>query len=154
MSWASGSAARSNILLRLWYLPNALPFAFSAPPSRLRSSTKVTKDDVSPLTAQLVGTNQVAVRGEPNRAGDQLVVLVSNYPGWRLYVDGQPDTLRPVNDYLGAAMRPGEHTYTFVFRPTKHYVGLAVSVLTLAVMLGILLVESPLWLHARNQEAS
>jgi hypothetical protein len=137
----------------LWYLPDALPFAFSAPPARLRSATKVAREDVSPLTARLAGTNQVVVQGEPDHAGDQLVVLVSDYPGWRLYVDGQPDALRALNGYLGAAMRSGEHTYTFVFQPTRYYVGLAISLLTLAVMLGILLVESPLWPRVRNQEA-
>ncbi|MEJ2747151.1 MAG: hypothetical protein P8183_04430 [Anaerolineae bacterium] len=84
-------------------------------------------------------------KGKPADAGDQLVVLVSNYPGWRVLVDGQPATLQPVNDYLGAPMQTGEHTYTFVFRPMKHYLGLAISLLALATMLGLVLIESPLW---------
>lgn len=46
--------------------------------------------------------------------------------------------------------QPGEHTYTFVFRPTKYYVGLAISLLTAAVMVGILLVESPFWPRRRE----
>ena len=130
--------------LQLWHLPDALPFAFSAPPARLRSSP-VTNQDVSALTTRLDGPNRVVIEAESGDAGKQLVVLVSDYPGWRLYVDGQRATLQPANGYLGAIMRSGEHTYTFVFRPPKYYIGLAISALTLTIVLGILLVEAPLW---------
>lgn len=128
----------------LWYLPDALPFAFSTEVNLQLSSGSLTEENVSSLAARYVGTNQVVVHGEPGNDGDQLVVLVSDYPGWRLFVDGQPAEVQPVNNYLGATMREGAHTYSFIFRPTKHYIGLAISLLTLAAMLVILLMESPL----------
>ena len=120
-----------------------MAFAFRAQPDLLRSSP-VTNQDVSPLSAQFAGPNRVVIEAESDDTGEQLVVLVSDYPGWQLFVDGQRTMLQPLNGYLGAWMRPGEHTYTFVFRPLKYYIGLAISSLTLAVVLGILLVESPL----------
>lgn len=127
--------------VELWYLPDALPFAFTVPSARLQSSIKLTREEVSPLAARFAGTNQVIVHGEPGHADDRLVVLVSDYPGWRLYVDGQPVAQKPVNGYLGAVMPAGEHTYTFVFRPAQYYVGLGISLLTLVVMGGMLLID-------------
>ena len=94
-----------------------------------------------PLMARYVGVNQVEVRGETEQADDQLVVLVSDFPGWRLYMDGQPASLEPVNGYLGARMPAGEHTYSFIFRPTKFYIGLAISLLTIIGMGVVLLFE-------------
>ncbi len=137
----------------LWFLPDALPVAFSADPGLLLSSGSLKKETVSPLAVRYDGPNQIVVQGEPGQVGDQLVVLVSNYPGWRLFVDGQPAPLQPANDYLGAMMPGGEHTYTFVFRPSKHVIGLAISLLTLAAMLAILLVESPLGARLAGRRA-
>lgn len=136
----------------LWHLPDALPFAFHTDSARL--SVGVTGEGVTPLEARLAGPNQVVVWGETEETAEQLVVLVSDYPGWRLYVDGQSAPLRPVNGYLGATMRPGEHTYTFVFQPVKHFIGLGISLITLVVMLAILLTDSTLWSRVRNRQAS
>lgn len=115
----------------LWAIPDALPFAFSAPPALLQPYATLSPEAASPVTARWDGPNRVVVRGQPARAGDQLVVLVSHYPGWRLTVDDQPAPVVSANNYLGAAMPPGEHTYVFVFSPWQHWVGLGVSLLTL-----------------------
>ncbi len=113
----------------LWYLPDALPFAFSADPALLQPY------------ARLDGPNRVVVTGQPAHPNDRLVVLVSNYLGWRLLVDGQSATLTPINDYLGAVMLPGEHTYIFIFSPLKHYIGLTISPLALALTLGLIMTD-------------
>lgn len=134
----------------LWHLPDALPFAFHTDPGRL--SAGVAGEDVTPLEARLAGPNQVVVRGAAEEAADQLVVLVSDYPGWRLYVDGQPAPLRPVNGYLGARMRSGEHTYTFLFQPLKHSVGLGISLITLVGMIAFLIADSSFWSRVSNRE--
>lgn len=123
--------------VELWRLPDALPFAFGVQPALLQST--VTKEDVSPLTARLAGPNRVVVEGDDAGSGHQLVVLVSDYPGWRLLVDGRRAALQPANGYLGAMLRPGRHTYTFEFRPPKYYLGLAISAVTLLLMAGALL---------------
>ena len=119
----------------LWQLPDALPFAFSAQPRLLQPPETLAPDASLPLNVSLAGPNRVIVKGAPAREGDRLVVLVSNYPGWRLYVDGQPADVLPANNYLGAAMLPGEHTYTFAFQPTAYYVGLVISLLALSLAL-------------------
>ncbi|MGC1377439.1 MAG: hypothetical protein WA821_14500, partial [Anaerolineales bacterium] len=89
------------------------------------------------------GPNDVVVTGEPAREGDQLVVLVNDYPGWELQVDGKPAPYLPINDYLGAAMLPGRHTYHFVFRSLPFTIGLIISITTLLLMLGLVLKELP-----------
>ena len=129
----------------IWYVPDALPVAFSAPPDQLQTGAKLSKDMAVPLEVKYDGPNRVVASGEPARPDDQLVVLVSNYPGWELQVDGEPAPLMPANDYLGAAMLPGNHTYTFTFRPFPYYLGLTISAATLIITLGLLLRESRLW---------
>ena len=118
----------------LWYLPDALPFAFSAQPALLQPYAVLASQDAAPLQGRLDGPNRVVVRGQPALAGDQLVVLVSNYPGWQVFIDGKPAPLAPANHYLGTAMLPGEHNYVFEFRPILYYIGLGVSLLTFAVI--------------------
>lgn len=131
--------------VNLWFMPDALPFAFSVQPSHLQSGEPLDKEDVSPQGVRLDGPNRVIVSGEPAQPGDQLIVLVSDFPGWRVSVDGERAELVTVNDYLGAAMLPGAHTYEFSFRPSKHYIGMGISLVTLAAVLGILWADSPWW---------
>jgi hypothetical protein len=129
----------------IWYLPDALPTAFSAPPAQLQMGAKLSKEMAVPVDVKYDGPNRVVASGQPARPGDHLVVLVSNFPGWELLVDGKPAPLMPANDYLGAEMLPGYHIYTFNFRPFSYFLGLAISILTLLMALGLLLKESPLW---------
>ncbi len=136
----------------LWYLPGALPFAFSAPPARLQPFASLAPEDASPLRVSLDGPNRLVVSGEPAQPGDQLVVLVSHYPGWRVWMDGSAAQMSPANGYLGVAMLPGEHIYTFAFTPTKHYVGLGISVLTLVIVLGLLLADVRAWFSRPKAE--
>jgi hypothetical protein len=119
----------------LWRLPDALPFAFSAQPQVLQPPQTLHAASATPIDVSLDGPNRVVAKGVPAHPGDRLVVLVSHYPGWRLYVDGQPADLVATNGYLGAEMLPGEHTYAFVFQPVQFYAGLAISLLALLVSL-------------------
>ncbi|HLF28989.1 MAG TPA: hypothetical protein VJG32_21900 [Anaerolineae bacterium] len=129
----------------LWYLPDALPFAFSAPLDQLAPPAKLSAAAASPLDVSFDGPNRVIVKGAPAQASDHLVILVSDYPGWRLEVDGQAADVLPANGYLGAAMLPGEHTYTFAFQPMSHYAGLAISILAVILTAAwIVLAKSPL----------
>jgi len=130
---------------RVWYVPDALPVAFSVSKDVLAQSLKLPKEAISPLDMRYDGPNRVVVKGQPAHSGDQMVVLVSNFPGWELSVDGNPAPIVPVNDYLGATMLDGEHTYTFRFYPWTYPVGLSISAITLIVALGLILIESPLW---------
>ncbi len=125
----------------IWYLPNTLPTAFSAPAEHLQTGNKLPLEIAASLPVKYDGPNRVIVQGKPARPGDQLVVLVSNYPGWELLIDGQPAPLLPANEYLGAAMLPGEHTYTFNFRPMPYTIGLVISSVTLLWTVFLLLKE-------------
>jgi hypothetical protein len=81
---------------------------------------------------------------EPNRlevhttsSAPGILVLSENYfPGWRVYVDGQPAQLLRVNYNLRGVLLPqGEHAVSFVYRPWSVLIGVIVSLLTLAVLL-------------------
>jgi len=72
----------------------------------------------------------------------KLVVLVSDYPGWQLSVDGKPARAEAVNGYLGAALRDGLHTYTFEFRPRGYVAGIVVSLASLAAAAFLIVRES------------
>lgn len=132
----------------IWYLPDALPAAFSAPPEQVNADTKLPVEIAAPLSIRYDGPNRVIVQGAPTRPGDQLVALVSDYPGWELSVDGTPASLVAANGYLGSSMSPGEHTYTFEFKPKSYMIGLAVSTVTLLVLLILIVKELPIW-HKR-----
>ncbi len=119
--------------INLWRRDDALPFAFAADPDG-----PINWQTVAGQEARLDGPNRVVVTADVNTAGRQLVVLVSDYPGWQLWVDGERAAVAPLNGYLGAALRPGAHTYEFVFRPTSAYVGMAISGLALALCVGLL----------------
>jgi hypothetical protein len=130
--------------ISLLYYPDALPFAFTVPSNVLGTGQKL---DHPKTTAELVtynGPNRVQVVADPNDSSDLLVVLVSNFPGWKLRVDDKQASLIPVNDYLGAKTLPGKHTYTFVFDPPLYRIGLLISLVTILVVVAILLSESSL----------
>ena len=138
----------------VWYLPDALPAAFSAAPDQLQPGARLSKEMIAPAEVKYDGPNRVIASSQPAHPGDQLVVLVSNYPGWELLVDGKPAPLAPVNDYLGAAMLPGYHTYTFNFRPFPYFLGLTISAITLLLALGLMLKESLLWSRRKSTQPS
>jgi len=133
----------------LWEDPEALPFAFSAPRSLLESGRALTKNDVVALPARLAGPNRVVVEGAAER-DRALVALVSDYPGWKAFVDGTPAPMRSINGYLGAIMKPGAHLYTFVFQPPLHRAGALVSVATLLLACGLVAAD----LRARPRPAT
>jgi hypothetical protein len=112
--------------VNIWRRDNVLPYAFAARPGE-----PVTPDTVRAVEVRLDGPNRVVAQAGAETDGEQLIVLVSDYPGWRLRVDGERAEMRPVNGYLGAMLSPGEHTYVFEFRPPQHTIGLAISLLSL-----------------------
>ena len=122
--------------VNLWRRDDALPFAFAADPNG-----PITWQTVAGQAARLNGPNRIVVTADVNAVGRQLIVLVSDYPGWQLWVDGERADVMPLNGYLGAALRPGAHTYEFVFRPTGAFVGMAVSGVALAVGVGLIVLD-------------
>ncbi|MDX6384180.1 MAG: hypothetical protein QOK48_1753 [Blastocatellia bacterium] len=78
-------------------------------------------------------------RYEPNRvslqthsSGNSILVLSENdYPGWKVYVDGQPaDVLRVNYAQRGVLIPAGEHQVSFLYRPWSVMGGFMISLLT------------------------
>jgi len=65
-----------------------------------------------------------------------LVLTDAFYPGWKVYVDQQPEHILRAN-YLfrGVELTPGNHTVEFVYDPASFKIGLFISLLTLALVL-------------------
>jgi hypothetical protein len=123
--------------LNIWQRPDALPFAFAV----ADPAGPIDRQTARELEARLEGPNRVVVSGTATEAGEQLITLVSDYPGWLLAVDGRRADIVPANGYLGAAMEPGEHTYVFEFRPPQHFAGLGISIATLLLCLWLFVGE-------------
>jgi hypothetical protein len=130
--------------INLWYYPDALPFAFTVPSGALEAGQKLDQTKTTAEPAAYNGPNRVQVVADSNDSSDLLVVLVSNFPGWKLKVDDKPASLIPVNDYLGAKTLPGKHTYIFIFDPPLYRIGLLISLVTVLVVVAMLLSESSL----------
>lgn len=137
---ASARLVRSFGDMELAYVPDALPFAFSASSEKLRSGESITFDDATALDARLDGPNRVIVTGEIPE-NQQLVVLVSDYPGWRVSVDNVPAAVEAVNGYLGARAQPGQHTFTFEFHPVIYDIGLIISLGSLALVIALVVLD-------------
>jgi hypothetical protein len=65
-----------------------------------------------------------------------LVLSDAYYPGWRATVDGQPEVIQQANYAFRAVYVPaGQHTVQFVFDPAIWKIGLAVSGITVLVLI-------------------
>ena len=77
------------------------------------------------------------VKIETNVDRDAILVLNdTDYPGWEVTVDGKPSRIFPAN-YLfrGVILKPGHHLVEFTYDPTSWKLGLAISGLTLALLI-------------------
>ena len=82
-----------------------------------------------------------------------LVLTDTYYPGWVALLDGREMPVLQANILFRAVAVPaGQHTISFLFRPTSLYIGGAISLL--AALVVVLLLAVPFWrsrlpLHAR-----
>ena len=66
-----------------------------------------------------------------------LVMSDVYYPGWTATIDDQPTTLYPANFAFRAVLvPPGEHRVAFTFEPVTWRVGLIISAVTVAGLIG------------------
>ena len=87
--------------------------------------------------------NQITLLVENNEPG-LLTISEAVYPGWSAYVDGEPVPIQKANGLFRSVILPGNepgqpHEVTFVYQPFSFRAGAAVSILTLAVIIGSLL---------------
>lgn len=90
--------------------------------------------------------NHVTVRSRQN--GDGFLVLLDSYfPGWTVKVDGVEGTILQANHYFRAVkLGPGNHTVEFDYMPVGFKAGLAITLITVLVLLAI-----SAWLIWRNR---
>ncbi|MFN2511551.1 MAG: YfhO family protein [Pyrinomonadaceae bacterium] len=107
--------------------------------------TALLETELPNLSATAAEAGRVEITAyEPNRvnlqahsSGYSILVLSENdYPGWRVYIDGQAaDVLRVNYGLRGVPISPGEHQVSFVYRPWSVMVGLLISLLTGAALI-------------------
>ena len=120
----------------VYHFPESLPFAFTVDNGSLAArpdSGELTAAEVAAQSVLTVGTGRMEVIAA-GKTGATLVVLVTNYPGWQVRVDGRRQALTPVNNYLAVPALPGVHKYEFEFHSTPFRVGLVVSLLSLVLL--------------------
>ncbi|MEM5775184.1 MAG: YfhO family protein, partial [Anaerolineaceae bacterium] len=84
-------------------------------------------------------TIQVQVSGDEG----YLVLSEVAYPGWRVWIDGQRADLVVIGGLLRGVWIPGgQHTITFVFRPTLVYIGLAVSLAAMMAIVSVVIAST------------
>ncbi len=75
---------------------------------------------------------------EVDGAGGLLIVSAADYPGWRAWVDGERAQLVRADYVLRAVYVPaGTHHVTMAYNPPLLKIGLAITALTLACIIGV-----------------
>ncbi|MDH5506497.1 MAG: YfhO family protein [Anaerolineae bacterium] len=124
---------RSFNNVNLYYIPNSLPYAFTIASSLTTQSERVTYEDVDEAEARLDSTNRIVVEASSSGKNEYVVILESNYPGWKVYVDGEEQAVHAVGDFLGVKAHKGTHQYTFSFEPVKFTVGWIISLISVVI---------------------
>ncbi len=108
---------------------------FVQPRAWVQSTDAPLGEDVSRPANVTKTANKLQIQAE---GPGLLVVSEVAYPDWKLRVDGKERELIVVGDLLrGVELEAGTHTVEMGFRPTSVYTGLVVSLLSLAVMIGL-----------------
>ena len=69
-------------------------------------------------------------------AGGVLVLADAYYPGWRATVDGAEAMIYPADSaFRGVLLPPGQHVVEFTYQPMSFAAGLAVTALSLLLLL-------------------
>ncbi|MCZ7546259.1 MAG: YfhO family protein [Anaerolineae bacterium] len=133
-----GEYQAAYLNVEMYELPDSLPYTFvstRAELATLRAHDRLDATYVEPATVISHEIDRVMVRASGKWPGEDIVVLMeTNFPGWRAAVDGVPRPVVAVGNYVGVEAEFGEHTYTFWFHPVEFDIGLVVSILTLAAM--------------------
>jgi hypothetical protein len=70
--------------------------------------------------------------------GGYVVLSDTYYPGWRVFVDGEPQPLLRANYLFRAVAAPaGQHEIVFEYAPLSATVGLAISIASLVIWIGL-----------------
>jgi hypothetical protein len=139
---------RPGVLPRAWVVPQVAVMDDAAALARIHEpdfDPRAVALVGSPLACEGEGGEAEIVRYEGNRieaqvsgGGGLLIFSEMDYPGWRATVDGQSAQLVRADYVLrGVCVPEGEHRVVLVYDPPLPKIGLAVTGLTLLLILGI-----------------
>ncbi len=100
------------------------------------------------ITAEENEPGRITVSVERVLTGSILMYPENNYPGWRVYVDGQNRELLTIDGtFLGVQLDEGDRKIEFIFNPVAFRIGLIISIvsLTLVSLLFILIGTVPIF---------
>jgi hypothetical protein len=105
--------------------------------SEIRTAGDLSRGAAKPVEPALIrsyGAQKVEIEASLDRSGI-LVLNDSDYPGWRVSVDGKPDKWFTANYLFRAVLLlPGKHVVRFDYRPASFYRGVALTLLTIGVL--------------------
>lgn len=112
-------------------------------------SSSVNPTDAGPLAPVLFDSyepNYIKMHSTLTQPG-WIVLTDTYYPGWKVRVDGKPGRILPA-DYIFRAvpLEAGSHVVEFIYRPASFLLGLAISLVTIVVLL-----LAGFWLRLRNR---
>lgn len=105
--------------------------------SQRRWISKINTEPVSPVQPASIASyrsQEVVIRASTKTDGI-LVLNDTDYPGWNAEIDGRP--VQPINaNYMFRAvlLPAGSHVVRFAYRPRSFYGGLAIALVTLAIL--------------------
>jgi hypothetical protein len=135
----------------LWRDVHTLPYAYSITLVDIQTATGGELDRLltTPVSylQRLPDRMRMYVQGN---AFQSLVVTAQEraYPGWQVWVDGQPVRLESVGGQVGVVLPPSlvEHEIVFAYRPPLFFIGGAITLLTWAFCIAYLLrLDHRLW---------
>jgi hypothetical protein len=130
----------------LYELAGALPYAFVATAAQLADQpSTVRQTTVFPAVVLAHRMDSIAIRAEApevSSGDDYLVVLETNFPGWRATVDGERVNTVSVGRFIGVPLSPGSHRITLEYEPPGLAAGIILFVIT-AIAMGLYLRRGP-----------
>ena len=107
-------------------------FVYRNPQARPRAWVESNDGQWRPAQSIDRQPNRIVIRAEgPGR----LVLSEIAYPGWRPIVDGRRSSMETVDGLLqGVELAAGPHEVRFEFRPSRVYIGLSLTLVSLAAL--------------------
>ena len=117
----------------LYYLPEALPYAFIAQQQTLLTAADSITPENAPQPDILLHQQDTIymLAQAPAAEPHYLVVQETNFPGWQVFVDDKPVAPVTIKRFVGIPMQPGTHTYTLRFEPSGMAAGLIITLASL-----------------------
>ncbi len=144
-AWLAGeiiSLPPENVLqtIHSCRLPNGLSFNPAKSALVEDTSAPQIKSDITNGAVQIIKLKNTFEEFKTNSSKPTMLVVSDLfYPGWEAKIDGQSTTIY-LTDYAfrGVFVKPGEHQITFEYKPKSLYWGIAISSLSLLILLFIL----------------